>query len=82
MSHNYVPYETLSRVEASEIIAHLPTALGELSAEQLVAIHELVADGYARGLDAGFAMSDFAGPNPGTVMDAYNAGIAEGSRGE
>ena len=78
----YVPYETLSREEASEIIVHLPTALGGLSAEQIVAIHELVADGYARGLEAGFSMSDFVGSDPGTIMDAYNAGISEGRKEE
>ena len=75
---SYVPYETLSRSEAIIITAHLPTALGTLSAEQFLALQELVADGYAKGLEAGFSISDFSGPDPATVMDAYNAGIAEG----
>ncbi len=76
----YVPYETLSKTEAEEISLHLPTSLRELGPEQLVALKELLADSYARGLETGFSLSDFAGDTPGEIMDAYNAGIAEGRK--
>lgn len=77
---SYVPYETLARLEAGEIMLHLLTALGSLSADQLLAVQEIVADGYVRGLDAGFALTDFAGLDPANAMEIYNAGIAEGKK--
>ncbi len=80
MTKHYVPYEVLARAEAEDITVSLPSALGELTAEQTVALQELLAGAYGRGLDAGFAISDFAGPDPGTLMDAYNAGIVEGRK--
>ena len=78
----YIPYETLSRVEADEIASHLPTSLNNLTSEQLLALKELTADGVARGIELGFAISDFSGQDPGTLLDAYNAGVVEGSRNE
>lgn len=75
-----LPYENLARVEADDILAHLPSALGVLTVEQIAAIHELVADGYARGLEAAFVLSECTDDSPGDVMEAYAAGIEEGKR--
>lgn len=80
MTEGYVPYEALARAEADDIADNLPSALVDISAERLGIIKELIADGYAKGLEAGFAMSDFAGTNPASLMDAYNAGIEQGKR--
>lgn len=76
----YVPYETVSRSEADEITRHLPTALKGLDDEQRQALNELVADGVAKGIEMGFAMSDFSGDDPIEPIDAYNAGIIEGKK--
>ncbi len=76
----YVPYEALAHAEADDVTqsGNLPTALRNLSPEQIHALQELVADGYARGLDAAFAMSDFNGDSPGDVAEAYSAGFEQG----
>jgi hypothetical protein len=79
---SFVPYESLVRVEAEDIMLHLPTALHGLDALQALALRELIADGYARGLEAGFALSDFSGLDPATAMEVYSAGVSEGRRGE
>lgn len=76
----YIPYETLARVEAQDITEHLPTSLGGLEAEQLLAVQELIADGVAKGLQMGFAMSDFAATDPANAMEIYIAGIEEGKK--
>ena len=77
---SYVPYESLAHAEADDVTQddNLPTALRNLSPDQLHALRELVADGYARGLDAGFAMSDFYGDSLGELAEAYSAGFAQG----
>jgi hypothetical protein len=76
----YVPYETVSRSEAKEIAAHPPTALADLSPAQREALVELLADGVARGIEMGFAMSDFSGGDPTEPIEAYNAGIIQGKK--
>lgn len=78
----HVPYESLAHAEADDIVIpdNLPTSLRELDEQQLQALHELVADGYARGLEAGFAMSDSGASvdSPGDVAEAYAAGYEQG----
>lgn len=76
----YIPYETLSQAEAEDITAPVPTSLIELSLEQPVAVKELITDGVARGMDKAFAISEFSGQDPATLMGIHNAGIAEGER--
>jgi hypothetical protein len=73
----YIPYEDLAREESGTILEHTPTVLGSLSCEQRVAVIELLAHAVARGIEYGFAMSDFAGLDPASAMDIYNAGIAQ-----
>lgn len=52
------PYEQLARLETEETMSQLPTALGSLSTEQQVAVSELLADSYVRGLDTAFTLAD------------------------
>ena len=80
MTNSFVPYETLAREEARDITANLPSDLGSLTAEQLVAVQELIADGYGKGLQAGFDMCEFTGVDPATALEIYNAGIVESNR--
>lgn len=76
---SYVPYETISRVEADEILGGaVPNILSGLSQEHLLAVRELLTDAYARGLEAGFAMSEFNGDSPGDMAEAYAAGFEQG----
>ncbi len=74
----YIPYETYSRVEAEELGRSLPSSLDNLSDQQKSDLLELFAGAFARGIDAGFAMSDFAGHDPATSLEIYNAGFAQG----
>ncbi len=54
-------------------------ALG-LDASKAWVLEEMLADATARGIEMGFAMSDFIGDNPVKPIDAYNAGIVEGKK--
>lgn len=62
------------------MMLNLPTAFSDPDVPEalLVALSELLADAFAKGIEQGFALSDFSGQDPGTALDAYNAGIVQG----
>jgi hypothetical protein len=77
MSKEYVPYETLARAEAQDVLQHeawLDT-LG-ISEQNRWKLLELMAGMHAQGLEQGFAISDFSGDDPAKAMDIFNAGYA------
>ncbi|CAN5387900.1 hypothetical protein BH10PAT3_BH10PAT3_8220 [soil metagenome] len=80
-AEGYVPYETLARAEADEIMVDtVGIILHDLTPEHVVVINELLADAYSKGLDHGFAMSGSAIDDPITPIEAYNAGFEQGKK--
>lgn len=78
---NVVPYETLARAEADAILeGSLPNILWGLSTEHQIALQELLADAYHRGLEAGFNLSDTSLHEPITVIEAYYEGYNQGKK--
>lgn len=77
----YIPYETLARAEASDIVdGSRENVLASLTPEQTFVVSELLADAYNRGLEHGFALSDSHTTDPISVIEAYQAGIEQGMK--
>jgi hypothetical protein len=75
-------YETFSRADVEDLMSGSSgeawfDTLG-IAKENRWKLIELLASVHQNGIDAGFSMSDFAADDPGTVMEAYSAGIEQG----
>lgn len=81
VENGYIPYETLARAEAQNIIGlAIKSVLREMPMGSVPVIEELLADAYYRGIETGFGLSDGYHEDPVGVVEAYLAGIEQGKK--